>query len=239
MDNPGNAAISEATNVSEIVKQITTDEAGNYLFPEGIQLSDELKFAATAEKRRRDTQAEFTRTQKAKIALEAENAQLKETLLKQTIVFSPEEVEELEDLKIENPEKWRQRLNELEAKALEDRQSKISAISTGAKTQAEQNFEVTTREQVLEEFNKLHGIRLTPELLADEVPMRISRKLGEGKISFEDYLEECLTYLTTNKAIKEEPVMGNPNLNRVSGGKTPGKNDPEPSLKEAYQKDLY
>lgn len=239
MDNPGNAAISETANVSDIVKQITTDEAGNYIFPTGVELTEEMKFAATAEKRRRDTQAEFTKTQKAKIALEAENAKLRETLLKQTIVFSPEEAEELEDLKLENPEKWRQRLNELEQKAIENRQTSISTISTEVKTQAELNFEVSLRGQVLEDFNKFHGISLTEELLTEEVPNRITKKLVDGKVSYEEYLEECFTYLKTNKAIKEEQVMENPNLNRISGGKEPGKFDAEPSLKTAYKNDLY
>lgn len=239
MDNPGNAAILEAATVSNIVKQITTDEAGNYIFPTDVELTEEIKFAATAEKRRRDTQAEFTKVNKSKLALEAENALLKETLLKQSIVFSPEEVEELEDLKLEDPEKWRQRLNELEQKTIQERQTKINSVSTEVKTQAEKNFEVSMQGKVLEEFNKLHGIGLTEELLADEVPNRITKKLVEGKVSYEEYLEESFTYLKTNKAIKEEPVMGDPNLNRVSGGKEPGKFDAEPSLREAYSKDLY
>ena len=239
MDNPGKAAILEAATVSNIVKQITTDEAGNYIFPTDVELTEEIKFAATAEKRRRDTQAEFTKVNKSKLALEAENALLKETLLKQSIVFSPEEVEELEDLKLEDPEKWRQRLNELEQKTIQERQTKINSVSTEVKTQAEKNFEVSMQGKVLEEFNKFHGISLTEELLADEVPNRITKKLVEGKVSYEEYLEESFTYLKTNKAIKEEPVMGDPNLNRVSGGKEPGKFDAEPSLREAYSKDLY
>ena len=239
MDNPGKAAILEAATVSNIVKQITTDEAGNYIFPTDVELTEEIKFAATAEKRRRDTQAEFTKVNKSKLALEAENALLKETLLKQSIVFSPEEVEELEDLKLEDPEKWRQRLNELEQKTIQERQTKINSVSTEVKTQAEKNFEVSMQGKVLEEFNKFHGISLTDELLADEVPNRITKKLVEGKVSYEEYLEESFTYLKTNKAIKEEPVMGDPNLNRVSGGKEPGKFDAEPSLREAYSKDLY
>lgn len=239
MDNPGKAAILEAATVSNIVKQITTDEAGNYIFPTDVELTEEIKFAATAEKRRRDTQAEFTKVNKSKLALEAENALLKETLLKQSIVFSPEEVEELEDLKLEDPEKWRQRLNELEQKTIQERQTKINSVSTEVKTQAEKNFEVSMQGKVLEEFNKFHGIGLTEELLADEVPNRITKKLVEGKVSYEEYLEESFTYLKTNKAIKEESVMGDPNLNRVSGGKEPGKFDAEPSLREAYSKDLY
>lgn len=239
MDNPGKAAILEAATVSNIVKQITTDETGNYIFPTDVELTEEIKFAATAEKRRRDTQAEFTKVNKSKLALEAENALLKETLLKQSIVFSPEEVEELEDLKLENPEQWRQRLNELEQKTIQERQTKINSVSTEVKTQAEKNFEVSMQGKVLEEFNKFHGISLTEELLADEVPNRITKKLVEGKVSYEEYLEESFTYLKTNKAIKEESVMDDPNLNRVSGGREPGKFDAEPSLREAYSKDLY
>lgn len=239
MDNPSNVAISETAKVSDIVKQITVDETGNYVFPTGVELTEEMKFAATAEKRRRDTQAEFTKTNKAKLALEAENNKLREILLKQSIVFTPEQTEELEELKLEDPEKWRQKLNEYEAKVIEGRKTTISELSTNVITEAERTFEVSLRGKVLEEFNKLHGIGLTEELLADEVPNRITKKLIDGKVSYEEYLEESLTYLKTNKAIKEEPIMGDPNLNRVSGGKEPGKFDAEPSLREAYSKDLY
>lgn len=239
MGNPVKAATSETTTVSELVKQITTDEAGNYVFPADMQLTDEIKFAATAEKRRRDTQAEFTKVNQAKIALEAENSKLKEVLLKQQIVFTPEQVEELEDLKLEDPEKWRQKLNEYEKLVIEGRTTTINEISNTVKTEAEQNYLVSNRQSTLLEFNKLHGINLTEQLLLDEVPNRITRKLVENKVSYEDYLDECLKYLLTNKAIKEEPVMGDPNLNRVSGGREPGKIDIEPSLRESYKKDLY
>lgn len=239
MDNPSNVAISETAKVSDIVKQITVDGTGNYVFPTGVELTEEMKFAATAEKRRRDTQAEFTKVNKSKLALEAENNKLREILLKQSIVFTPEQTEELEDLKLEDPEKWRQKLNEYESKVIEGRKTTISELSTNVITEAERTFEVSLQGKVLEEFNKLHGIGLTEELLADEVPNRITKKLVEGKVSYEEYLEESFTYLKTNKAIKEESVMGDPNLNRVSGGKEPGKFDAEPSLREAYSKDLY
>ena len=239
MSIPGEAATSETANVSEIVKKVTIDGEGNIVFPEGVALTEEMKFAVTAEKRRRDTQSLFTKTQKDKIGLEAENAQLKELLLKQSIVFTPEQNEELEDLKLENPEAWRQKLNEYETQVLEGRKTQITTVAEDVKKESAKSFDLSLRSQVLEEFNKTHGIRITEELLSEEVPNRIAKKLIDGKISYEDYLEECLTYLTTNKAIKEEEVMNNPNLNKASGGKEPGKIDLEPSLNELYSKDLY
>lgn len=239
MDNPGNAAISETTNVSDAVKLITTDETGNYIFPEGVELSEELKFAATAEKRRRDTQSKFTSTQKSKLALEAENAKLKEALLKQSVEFTPEQREELNDLKMTDPETWRKKLNEYEASALKQREENINSLSNDVKTEAGRQFEETRRQEVLEEFNKANGISLTGELLANEVPFRITNKLTEGKINYEDFLEESLKYLTTTKVIAEHKVMNDPNLGHVSGGREPGKSDPEVSLSELYSGDLY
>lgn len=242
MSIPGQAATSETTNtasVSDLVKQVTKDEAGNYVFPEGVTLTDEIKLAVTSEKRRRDTQGEFTKVNQAKITLEAENSKLKEELLKTKISFTPEQVEELEDLKLENPEKWRSKLNEYENAHLEAQREKITNLSTQVKTEAAKNFEVTTREQVLNDFNTEHKVGLTEELLAEEVPLRITKKLNSGTITYEEFLEESLVYLKTNKAIKEEPVMNNPNLNSASGGREPGVVDLEPSLGESYKNDIY
>lgn len=239
MDNPGKAAISGTTSVSEVVKMITTDGEGNYNFPEGVELSEELKFAATAEKRRRDTQSEYTKTRLGLTALEAENARLKEELLKQKINFTPDQEELLEDLKVSDPEAWRQKLNEFENAALVAKQEAINNMSTEVKTSASKQFEVSLRSEVLATFNAEKQVGLTDELLANELPARISKKLQEGTISYEEYLQEGLDFLRTAKVIKEEPTMGDPNLNRVSGGKTPGNNDPEGSLTELYGKDIY
>lgn len=242
MSIPSNVATSDTTkteSVSELVKQVTKDEAGNLVFPEGVALTEDKKLAVIAEKRRRDTQGEFTKVNQSKLALEAENLKLKEELLKTKISFTPEQVEELEDLKIENPEKWRSKLNEYETSHLEAQKEKIENLSTQVKTEAAKNFEVLTREQVLNDFNAENKVGLTEQLLADEIPLRITKKLNEGKVTFEEFLEESLVYLKTNKAIKEEPVMDNPNLNSVSGGREPGKIDLEVPLGEAYKNDIY
>ena len=239
MDNPGNAAISDTTKVSDVVKMITTDEEGNYKFPEDVELSDTLKFAATAEKRRRDTQSEYTKTKLGLTAAEAENARLREELLKVGSKLTSEQEEELEELKTSDPDAWRLKLNEFENLAIDSQKAHIDTMTSEVKNSASLEFEMSQRSEVLASFNAENGVNLTDELLLNEIPARIVKKLQEGKIQYDEFLQEGLDFLKTTKVVKQEPTMGDPNLNSVSGGKEPGNNDSEGSLSELYGQDLY
>lgn len=248
MGNPVNTATSDAANnsndvtvtkqVSEVVKQITVDEEGNYNFPDNVELSDELKFAATAEKRRRDTQNSYTKGQQTLKELEAANNALL-SIVNGNITFTEDQKVELENLKYKDPEAWRLKLNQFETEAREAQAAKLTALTSEAKSKAGGEFELSRREQVLEEFNELHNVKITDELIQNEIPPRITRKLEQGKVTFEQYLDEVLEYATTAKVIDNQTVSSQPNLNIVSGSKAPVDHKPDISLSNSYKNDIY
>ncbi len=245
MSNPEQAATPEnqegvAQQVSEVVKQITTDEAGNFIFPEGVELSPELKFAATAEKRRRDTQQAFTRSQQAIKAQEAANAKLLEQIeAANQIVFTEDEKKELEELKYADPDAWRRKLNSLELEKRTQQKASLEELTGSARKAAELQFELDRRSQVLAEFNETLEKPITDEIIASEIPPRITAKLEKGQVSFEAFLLEVAEYLKTPKAIKNESTLAQPNLGNLGGGSTPSNYKAEDSLHDSYAKTIF
>jgi len=195
---------------------------------------------ATAEQRRKDTQAAYTKGQQKLKALEAQVTKLTE-LAEKAIKpsLSAEEQEELEALKYEDPEAWREKLNSFETKAQTEARVKLEELTGEARVTAEQEFELSRREQVLEEFNASAKVAITDEIIANEVPPRITKKLEDGTVSFEDFLKEVSDYLETGKVVKNDDTLNQPNLSNMAGGKTPKDEKPEASLSESYAGDLY
>lgn len=246
MGNPDiNAATSGqlvdiTSQVSSVVSKITSDNEGNFIFPEDIELTPELKFAATAEKRRRDTQTSYTKNQQALKALEAEKAKLLEQLTSlNKPSFSEEEQEELNDLKYRDPEAWRVKVNQLEHQKLTDSQARLAELTGEAKKAAEIQFELERRAQVLKEFNESAPIAITEELIAMEVPPRITSKLEKNEISFEEFLVEVSTYINKGKTIGNPTTINQPNMSTIVGSNTPKDMKPEKSLSEAYKNTIF
>ncbi len=55
--------------------------------------------------------------------------------------------------------------------------------------------ELQRRYDYLDEFNEGREVPITPELLDDDIPPRITNKLAKGEITFEKYLDEVSEYL--------------------------------------------
>ena len=80
-------------------------------------------------------------------------------------------------------------------------------------------------------------ISLTDEVIENDIPPRITKKLEQGKISFLDFLEECRNYLTKGKVVDkgEEP----PAVTDIS--KNPGSSS-QPSGRRArsdYEEEIF
>lgn len=191
-------------------------------------------------KRRKDTQSAYTKGQQTIKALEAENAKLLELLSSQNrVVIGKDDQERLDNLKYEDPDAWRAEISALENKALSETRAKIASLTGEVKVAAEQQFELERRQQVLEEFNASSDVQITEALIADEVPPRITKKLAEGTITFEDFLQEVATYVSKGKTVKNEDVVGHPNLSDLGGGNTPSGAKAEKSIASQYKKDTY
>jgi len=250
MSNPANKADTQeeqgtknglafADRVNEAVKAATVDEEGNLVLPD--DLPEEVKFAATAEKRRRDTQSAYTKeTQKTK-ALEAEKSTLLNKLNSSVKVeLTTEQAEELEELKFSDPEAWRTRMNTYEAEARAKRTEEIDNDLKQVSAGTLEKEELEQRKQTLQEFQSAHpDFELTDAIIANDIPPRISKKLETGAISFEAFLQECYDFVTTGKVVKQEPNPKRPNMGKFGGGSSPDRNATIEDSITTYKNEVY
>jgi hypothetical protein len=195
---------------------------------------------AIAEQRQKDTQAAYTKGQQTLKSLEAEKAKLLELVSQQVKVsLTTEEQESLDSLMYEDPKAWREQMNSLETKASSEARANLEQLTGEAKRAAESDFELSRRQQVLEDFNASAKVAITEELIANEVPPRITRKLAEGKITFDDFLQEVSDYVNTGKVIKNEETLNQPNLGKAGGSVAPKDSKPDVSLSSSYANDIY
>lgn len=207
--------------VNTIVSTMTRDVNGNYQF-EKKGLSEEVVYAANAERRRRSTESALGKT---KTQLKAEQTVTKQ--LKTRIVnlakpdISIDKQVELDELKYSDPEAWHKEMNKLEFGANTSLQTELGNITSEASQQAEKD----SRESILSEYNKKNpDFVITDEVVENDIPPRITNKLTSNKISFEEFLLEARDYLKKPKKIGSNTKVENtPNLGNAGGGSTPSK----------------
>ncbi len=170
------------------------------------------------EKRFKDTQGAFTKSQQELKATQAKLEAL-EKLTTPRIELDEATKTELEDLKFSDPEAWRTRLNKLEIEA----QNAHKATLTEAERLANQQAELETRAQVLADFQASHPtLVINDDVIKYDVPPRITSKLESGEISFEQYLNDVANYLNQGKVIGDgNSTLNQPNLKDVGGDDTP------------------
>ena len=94
---------------------LVKNDEGSWALPEGTEATELEAHAAMAERRRRDTQAEYSRGQAALKTAQAENTRLTQAWEKDALgKMTGEQREELDALKHEDPDAWRVKLNEYE-----------------------------------------------------------------------------------------------------------------------------
>lgn len=227
---------------SVIAKSTYDEDTDTVSLPDEVKetLNEDVLYAVTLEHRRRNTQASYTKNQQTLKSVNAEKEKLAELLSGQMQVQIPKEDQErLDDLKFEDPAAWREELNKLEAEAIKESRQKISELTGEAKKAAETSFELERRQTILNQFNESAEIAITDELIANDVPPRITKKLEEGKITFEEFLTEVETYVLKPKKVKNEDTLGQPNLGNVGGGVTPDEAHKEKDIASAYRNDMY
>ena len=180
------------------------------------------------EKRFKDTQAFATKVAQEKAdavrelqELKAELSVLKETA-KPSLAIDEQTQSELEDLKYSDPDAWRAKVNELEHKANAEFNSKIAE----AKQLSSQQLELQRRANVLAQFQTEHpDVEFTDELLHLDIPQRIVKELENGKVTYEEFLNNVYNYVKTPKVIgSTTKTLEQPNLSKTGGDDTPTKN---------------
>ena len=170
------------------------------------------------EKRFKDTQGAFTKSQQENKALKA-RIEVLEKLTAPQVELDEATKTELENLKFSDPDAWRAKLNKLETEA----QKKHKETLTEAERLAKQEAELENRARILAEFQKSHpNLIINDDVIKYDIPLRITNKLESGEISFEQFLNEVSDYLSQGKVIGDgNTTLKQPNLKDVGGGDTP------------------
>lgn len=180
------------------------------------------------EKRFKDTQAFATRIAQEKADKERELEELKaelsvlKTTAKPSLTIDEQTQSELEDLKYSDPDAWRAKVNELEQKANLEFNSKIDE----AKKLSSQQLELQRRANILTQFQTEHpDVEFTDELLHLDIPQRIVKELENGKVTYEEFLNNVYNYVKTPKVVgSATKTLEQPNLSKTGGDDTPTKN---------------
>ena len=192
--------------------------------PENIDNSATLSSGGEAEsqvnyeKRFKDTQSAYTKSQQELKAAKAKLEAL-EKLTQPTVQLDEATQAQLDELKYSDPDAWRDKMNVLEAEARSKHQSTLNEAERLALQQAE----LEQRAQLLNEYNNRHPeYPITDEVISFDVPARITKKLEKGDISFEDFLTEVHNYIYSPKKVgSANKVLGQPNLGKLGGGENP------------------
>ena len=222
--------------VNAAVDAATIDEKGNLVLADDI--SDDIKYAARSEKRRRDTQSALAKATSAKSILEVENEELKKLVMQGArIELTPEDKEELDELKHSDPDAWRDKMNALEQSSNATTTTKLSEISDKAKVTGT----VGERSVLLEAF--LHdnpGLVINDEVLQNDIPPRILRTLENNEVTFMEFLGNVKTYLDTTKVVDSNlPPGSGPNLSSIPGSDIPGQRAEETQQETDYEKMVF
>jgi len=208
--------------VNNLLKEHVNDE-GKLELPKDI---DPLLAAAVrATKMQRDTQASYTKVSQKASKLQEQVAQYKGIVTEiAPLQLTQEQEEELEALKFEDPDKWREKLTQYEADAKAQLQGRLES----ADIEAQKAAEIRRREEVLNSYNDFlvqNGKKpITDEVIQELVPPRLLKQLENGNIAFDEFLQEVSRYIDTPKTFaKKEEVLDQPNLSDAAGGAYPSK----------------
>ena len=233
-----------ANSVNELIQNVKRDESGKLQFPENADPAH--VFAARAEIRRRDTQSSYVKATQTVKALDIcrapatrylqssgrSSADILFFLFKFVNYLSPTEQASLEELKTQDPEAWRQKINELE----QEKRNKVAETKQTIKKNASKESELASRTALLEEYNAQNpDFQITDDVVQNDLPPRIVNGLQNGSLSFEQFIEEAKKYLQTPKKI--DPGEKPPET--VDFKSARGSNQPTDEAKHQQNKDDY
>lgn len=188
------------------------------------------------EKRYKDTQGAYTKSQQELKVLKAK-LQAMEKLTTPQVNIPPEMKAELDELKYSNPDEWRAKINVLEQKAKDTLKEEVE--TEASKVIVEDTL--VTRQKQLEEFNRSHPeLKLTDDVIKYDIPPRITTQLEQGKITFEQFLEQASNFLSAPKVIGDgNTVTNQPDLTTVGGDSTPTKASTDKDIVTSYKDEIY
>jgi hypothetical protein len=231
---------SFADQVNEAVSKLV-EKDGVYEFPSDVlaELPEPVAYAAKQEKRIRDNSAAFHRANTEAKKYKQITDQLTDHVVNNaTLHLSDEQRVELEDLKLTNPDAWRNKLTEYETQAREILRGKVQEIHV----KGSELSELEERQAKLAAFTETTGIALTDQIIEDQLPASYSKALAARTITFDEFLTKAQAFLTKGKVVKGEktvPVESDPDLGNLPGGNEPDAEAQDQDLLTQYQKTIF
>lgn len=227
-----------ADSIDTAIKGATKNDEGKTVYPEGTD--DNVIHAAGLEQRRRDTQSALTKEKESTTRLTAENTKLADSWQQDVAkTLTSDQRTELEELKHTDPEAWRSKLNTYEAENVAEfgKRRKTIAVDAGKETEEQ------SRKRLLEEHNLANPTHaLTDDVIENDLPPRILKKLEKGDITFAEFLDEANIYLGKKKVVAGDPnakAPNSPDLSDAGGSDKPTKESVEKSATESYKGEIY
>lgn len=225
--------------VNKVASAMTQDKEGTWVIPEGVEASDEVRFAAGLEKRRRDTQSAYAKSQEQLKQTKVERdkyAQGWESDFSRNL--SSTQQAELEELKASDPDAWRAKLNEYE----QTQRTQFEEKKTEIKQHAKKESEMEARTRQLSEWQAANPkIELTDDVIANDIPPRITKQLEKGDINFETFLAKCGEYLSKGRATSQggDKAPNHGNLSSAAGGSAPSGDAVKSAVIDSYSSEIY
>jgi hypothetical protein len=224
------APINFEKRVNDIVSQMTQDDKGAWQLP-SVEMSEELKYAANSERRRRTTESSYGKLKKELLTQKTLATKLAEQI-KPATQLTAEEKEALDELKYSDPDAWREQMNQRERDASKTLTTSLESLNADAAAQAE----IALREDLLAEYNRKNPSNpLTDDVINNDVPPRLTAQLASGEITFSEFLSSANKYLNTGKSVAASVPTSTPNLNNVGGSSTPSTNAVKEDLSTTYK----
>lgn len=224
--------------VNTLTDSMVKNDEGQWALPADTEASEEMAYAAMTERRRRDSQAEYGKGRQQIKALEAENQHLVSGWEQDVASkLTKEQREDLDQLKHDDPDAWRVKLNDYE----QANRTAFGEKTAGIKTKVQNETELEKRTRLIDEHNAANPtLALTDDVIDNDLPPRFMKRLEAGEIDFETFLAESTAYLGKGKVIKtEEAAPGEPSLSKAAGSSKPSDNAVEGSVSETYKDELY
>lgn len=225
--------------VNDLLGKFRLNDNGKWQLPEEARkdVPEAVILAVTTEKRRRDTQSALTKVTQENKALTKTNTDLMAGWQGDvTLGLSQSETADLVELKATDPDAWKAKLDSLEAEklaAVTEKQAKIA-------NDAAYSTELSSREVSLDVYNEAHpDMQLTDAVIADDIPPRITNKLAQGTITFDEFLAEAGTYLAKPKKVQSEKPNAEPNLGNAAGGSSPTEDAQQRDATETYENTTF
>jgi len=222
--------------VNAVVGEMTQNEEGKWVTPEGV--SEAMGYAAMAERRRRDTQAAFTKTQQEAETLKAENSRLAAAWQKDAVSMLPQaDQDRLTELKFADPDAWRLEIARVEAEQVNKFTERRDAVST----EAYKETELQRRSRLITEYNTANPERqITDQAIDDEVPPKYMKQFESGELTFDEFMDTCAKFISSNKVIQSgEEVPRSPDLSKLPGSERPTDNAIQGDIKQSYKNETY